>query len=220
MNLHVKLLLNQLAAQKEHTTDLIANLFKTYSTSSDPAFREYVKKKKENYEDGDTYTANQIMKLAGNKYESMLEAQEWNSPTKEEEEIMVLKVQIGDLKRAVKTTKTNIHRDQEPSDDTPPQHARRTSRKYERPDDLSEVRVNRFNNKIYFCCKENCGKCNGIWRMHKPSECKDILQKRDQPANTTKDEYAGLKAQRYPIKKKRAIFEGALVKKIEIQSDS
>ena len=219
-NLHVKLLLNQLAARKEHTTDLIANLFKAYSTSSDPAFREYIKKKRDNYEDGDTYTANQIMKLAGNKYESMTEAQEWNAPTKEQEQIMVLKAQIGDLKRAVKTTKPSNHITPDNRDDTPPQNDKRTSRKYERPDDLSEVRVNRMNAKIYYCCKENGGKCNGIWRVHKPSECKGITSKRDQPAKTTKDEYAGLKAQRYPPKKKHARFERALVKNIEIQSDS
>lgn len=132
---------------------------------------------------------------------------------------MVLKVQIGDPKRLVKTTKTNSHREHENRDDNSPQSARRTSRKYEHPDDRSELRVNRFNNKTYFCCKESGGKCNEIWRMHKPSECKVILQKCDQPANTVKDEYAGLKAQRYPIKKKRARFERALVKKIEIQLD-
>lgn len=68
MNLHVKLLLNQLAVGQEHTTDLIANLFKAYSTSLDPASRKYFKKKKDNYEDGDTYTTNQIIKLAGKKY--------------------------------------------------------------------------------------------------------------------------------------------------------
>ena len=71
LNLHAKLLLRQLAARKETTNYLIANLFKAYVISSDPSFCKYMKKKMETYEDDQKMTADNIMKFATNKYELM-----------------------------------------------------------------------------------------------------------------------------------------------------
>ena len=223
MNLKVKLLLSQLTARKETTSDLIANLFKAYETSSDSVFREYIKKKRDAYEDGEEYTAQQIMRLAGNKYEAMNEANTWNSPTQEQTEIMVLKAQVVNLKKVVKNAK-GYTGDTTKEEDGPKQ--RRPSRKYQRPDNLTEVRKNYLGHKIYWCCPETGGHCGGVWRVHKPTECRKPRAGRGR----VKDENENQRQQRKDKnsewgkdekqKNKRVRIAKALAQNIEVGPDT
>lgn len=74
LNTHVKLLLVALRDKKEETHDLILNLFRGYAASENQDFHEYIKNKRESYEDGYKLTARKLMTLSRNKYKLMAEA--------------------------------------------------------------------------------------------------------------------------------------------------
>ena len=80
LNEYVKNLLDSLAARGATTQDLLANLFKGYAAASDNGFRKYIKKKEEEYDDGNDITAEELMVLAENKYKAMVENNTWNAP--------------------------------------------------------------------------------------------------------------------------------------------
>ena len=64
VNLYVKTQLQLLAARQETTHDLLSNLFRGYKAASDRAFVDYIKRKQEDYEEGDTMTAADLMDKA------------------------------------------------------------------------------------------------------------------------------------------------------------
>ena len=70
LNAFVKLTQDQLTAQGETTTDLLANLFKGCLTSQDKTFRAYIEKKQEDYDDGQVFTVEGLMESAANKYKN------------------------------------------------------------------------------------------------------------------------------------------------------
>ena len=92
------------------------------------------------------------------------------------------------------------------------------NRKYEKPDDLKEVRTDGRGNKIYWCCSENGGKCGGVWQNHKPSECHGGARRKRNDADTTNQEET--KGKNKPEGNKRARIARALAKNIEIHSTS
>ena len=220
LNLHAKLLLRQLAARKETTHDLVANLFKAYATSSDPAFREYMKKKMDTYEDGHHMTADDIMKYATNKFESMQDNQTWNAPTNEQAEMMVLRTEIGNLKLAIKgkhkTGNPQRRRDDSRDDD---QTEWKRNPIWEKPDNVHEVREI-YKKKFHFCCKATGGKCEGKWRRHNPKDCEGKAYNYQKPLadkNTAADRTP--KGGR-DNKAKRIKFDKALANNVEMEISS
>ena len=45
--------------------------------------------------------------------------------------------------------------------------------KNEKPDPIDEERTWKTKT-FHYCCEETGGKCDGKWRVHKPSECKGL----------------------------------------------
>ena len=68
-NQHVKSLVNQLHMRREKTNDLLTNLFKGHLAASDKQFIEYIKKKKDEYEEGTDLSTDRLMTL--NRLESL-----------------------------------------------------------------------------------------------------------------------------------------------------
>jgi Transketolase, C-terminal domain len=91
LHTHVKDTVEDLTALGETTQDLLANLFKAYAKVPDNEFVLYVNTKRQLYDEGTNYTAEQIMKFAGDKYKQRIEDKTWIAPSKDQEKIVALK---------------------------------------------------------------------------------------------------------------------------------
>ena len=90
-NSYVKQQVDSLAARGQHSTDLLANLFKSYLAASDRQFTAYIKGKQERYEEGKRITSNQLIIMAETRYQIIVDKSEWNAPSPEETQILALK---------------------------------------------------------------------------------------------------------------------------------
>ncbi len=105
MNDFVTSLHDALMARGETSNDLFGNLFKGYKAAFDRHFIAYIEKKEEDYEDGSlSITPQQLMTLAKNRYEVLVEKGLWNAPSAEEEKILALKATV---KRLQNTNRSN-----------------------------------------------------------------------------------------------------------------
>jgi hypothetical protein len=98
-NLYVKNQMGSLEARGETTMDLLANLFKAYANASDREFKQYIKKKEEEYDDGDDIPPTVLMQKALTKYKTLVEKGKWNAPSDEETKIIALEAQLKKLTR-------------------------------------------------------------------------------------------------------------------------
>ena len=73
VNAYVKGLLLSLTARGGRTEDHLSNLFKSYLATSDKNFVECIRRKLEKYEEGKEYRAEELMKLADNKFKLLEE---------------------------------------------------------------------------------------------------------------------------------------------------
>ena len=96
-NLHVKDLLQSLAAYGETTLDLMENLYKGYKMASDHTFTAYIGQKESDHEDGNGCTTEELMGFALAKYKTLTAKKLWNAPSEESEKIIALEAQVKKL---------------------------------------------------------------------------------------------------------------------------
>jgi len=101
-NAYVKDLIDSLTARGETMQDLLANLFKAYKAVTDCEFVTYIRKKEDQYEEGEDIDTDLLMLQADNKFKTMFEAKTWNAPSPEEEKILALETQIHKLQKKKK----------------------------------------------------------------------------------------------------------------------
>ena len=87
-----------LKARGHNVEDLNLDLFKGYVVCSDEKFREYIEKKKDDYEDGFDMTPEKLMTYAENKYNIMMRDKVWNALSSDQEKIVVLSPTVQELK--------------------------------------------------------------------------------------------------------------------------
>ena len=80
----------------------LANLFKGYNSCYnavvDIEFKDYIKQKKSSYEDGTLNLGeDQLMLIAENKFDALVQSGDWNQPTREQEQIIVLTATIQNM---------------------------------------------------------------------------------------------------------------------------
>jgi hypothetical protein len=100
-NESVKIIILQIHERgaKVEDENLMGNLFRAYLSVSDEVFHRYLEIKKDDYNDGKTdLSPVNLMKLAGNKYKSLVEEDMWQAPTAIDKEIIALRAQIESLK--------------------------------------------------------------------------------------------------------------------------
>ena len=88
------------------THDLLSNLFRAYKVVSDKDFVTYINKKKDEYDEGKDITPSQLMLLAGNKFKTKKQDNEWNAPSEEQEQIIALRAQVEKLQKYKNKTKS------------------------------------------------------------------------------------------------------------------
>jgi hypothetical protein len=103
-NAYVKTQVIALEARGETTTDLLVNVFKGYESAQDADFIDFVKRKKDAYDEGDDITVTNLMDAAENKYKTRVLLKTWSAPTKEQEQILALTAQVNRLRLTPKKT--------------------------------------------------------------------------------------------------------------------
>ena len=103
-NAYVKTQVIALEARGETTTDLLVNVFKGYESAQDADFIDFVKRKKDAYDEGDNITVTNLMDAAENKYKTRVLLKTWSAPTKEQEQILALTAQVNRLRLTPKKT--------------------------------------------------------------------------------------------------------------------
>ena len=103
-NAYVKTQVIALEARGETTSDLLVNVFKGYETAQDSEFALFIKRKKDAYDEGGDITVTSLMDAAENKYKTRVLLKTWSAPTKEQEQILALTAQVGQLRLASKAT--------------------------------------------------------------------------------------------------------------------
>jgi hypothetical protein len=92
-NAYVKTQVIALEDRGETTTDLLVNVFKGYGMAQDADFLDFVKRKKDAYDEGADITVTNLMDAAANKIETRVLLKAWSAPTKEQEQILALTAQ-------------------------------------------------------------------------------------------------------------------------------
>ena len=169
-NTYVKLLIDGLRSRGETSHDLLVNLFKGYMACSDREFVAYIKRKQDSFEEGTPIQVDHLMKNAADKYKTLLQKGKWNAPDANEAKIMALQAELRKLKKGKeegRKKKQYTKGKQSDANTKPKWFTKRPSK-----DDLHKPKEWK-GRKWYYCHPDTGGKCDGVWRQHLPSECKE-----------------------------------------------
>jgi hypothetical protein len=165
-NEYVKEQLETLEAGGETTTELITNLFKGYLRAKDDTFREWVRIKKLEYNDG-TYNINpngiDFMNAAHKHYKDLLLAKEWMKMDEKQQSILALQMEIQEVKAQAATAARGKRKN-----DGNGKRAGSNEWAWKKvPPRPGEPKTKKFRGKTYHWCNNH-----KMWCLHKPSECK------------------------------------------------
>ena len=104
-NAYVKTQVIALEARGETTSDLLVNVFKGYEVAQDSEFADFIKRKKDAYDEGADLTVPSLMDAAENKFKTRVLLQAWSAPTKEQEQILALTAQVSQLQKSTSPKK-------------------------------------------------------------------------------------------------------------------
>ena len=113
-NLYVKQQRKMLARRGESSHDLLNYLFEAFEVVDDSDFRQHIKRKKDDYEEGADMTPDGLMATALNKYQTLLDKKAWRQKSTEQQQIVALTSSVKQLKdgnlelsKALKKIKSN-----------------------------------------------------------------------------------------------------------------
>ena len=182
--------MGRLHAREQEAVDLLYYLWKAYKAAPDEEFIVYMKDLKIQCDDGRaTFTAEDLMIRAENKYESRLldEENAWGKPTEEQEKIVTMTAEINSLKKDRQGTTTKKTKDKPagkkqaakkaPAKKNKEQKKKNSDKwawKCKPPKDTDSKEnnafVKTFEGKKYFCCLyHNDGA--SMWTSHHPNDC-------------------------------------------------
>ena len=181
-NGYVKLLVRSLQARGQRAEALLTHLFKGYLAASDRSFVKYINDKKDRYEEGEEMDADKLMQLADNKYRLMKEREEWDAPSAEEEKILALQAAVDRLTKSKKSKRKST---ESPKAEKERNSKRRSTKQKgrtqnppkpswmsERPSEDELHKPRKWNGSDWwYCHPDTGGKCQGVYRRHKPAQC-------------------------------------------------
>jgi len=129
------------------------------------------------------------MDLAANKHKILKTKEIWEAPSEEEEKLMALQARFDEMKKKFSNKRKGVVTTGDSNQKAFKGSTKGKSNKKQRLDkpewmskepeaqDLHEPRE--WNGaKWYYCCTKTGGKCDGVYRVHKPSECKGTAHKK------------------------------------------
>jgi hypothetical protein len=192
-NEYVKEQLETLEAGGENTTELITNLFKGYARVKDDTFKEWVRIKKLEYNDG-TYNINpngvDFMNAARKHYKDLLLAKEWMKADDKQQSILALQTEIEAVKAQAARGRRNT--------DSKRKVGESSEWAWKKiPPRSGEPKTKKFKGKTYHWCTNH-----NMWCLHKPSECK--LKSESSPKKNSKKDRNKIKMRVY-----QSLFESS-----------
>jgi hypothetical protein len=144
---------------------------------SDQEFVSYVKRKRQDYDEGIFVTEDKLMEVAENFYTRKMEDGSWNEPTEDQKRIIALTAQITKSETTVRKDKAK------PRDNKGKQANKNGKKEYELPKwkttppkgDQPKTKV--VDKRTYHWCHKH-----KMWTMHKPEDCRKSSKP---PAKTT-----------------------------------
>lgn len=171
-------------------SQFLVNLFKGYAKCTDPEFVLYIKSIQNNYEDGSrALTPAELMLLASNKYDIMVEAGTWNATSVHDKQIVALQATVGSLQSqlaagqqqqrspAAAPPPTNTETGGGERKPKPKREYPAWKKKAPGPGEALEKTVN--DKTVYWCPHHK------LWAAHKPSECRMRPANAPEPAPNT-----------------------------------
>ena len=168
-NRYVKRQVQALRSRGEDTQDLLTNLFKAYLVVPDKTFSNYIIKKKDEYDEGATMTADTLMIWAKIKYDIIQEEGKWNAPTDEEQKILALQTKISQMEKRHPIRNTNKNTFQSKRTLPPYKNKPEWFKTEPKMEDKHKSRT-WYGHQYFWCGESTGGKCNR-WRQHKPHMC-------------------------------------------------
>jgi hypothetical protein len=147
-NEYVQGLINMLRARGEGTPEFITHLFKGYAAASDSDFVQYMKEKRNCYEEEQPMDTDSLMQSALNKYNIAVQTGRWNAPDKKDATIFAMRTEIETLKS--KRTGSND----------------KWAWKLKKPE-RGAPKTKVIQKKTYHWCPTH-----EMWTIHTPAECK------------------------------------------------
>ena len=189
-NQWVRKQMGRLHAREQEAVDLLYYLWKAYKAAPDDEFVVYIKDLKSQCDDGRaTFTAEDLMVRAENKYEARLldEENAWGKPSEEQEKIVAMTAEINSLKkeRQGATSKTKKEKPAGKKQAAKKAPAKKTKEQEKKsgdkwagkgkpPKDTDSKENNAFvktfeGKKYFWCLNHNDGA--GMWTLHHPNDC-------------------------------------------------
>lgn len=180
----VKAWQQSLLARGETTSDLMVNIFTGLKACSDASFVSYIARKEDDYNEGQNISVDELLDLASNKYESLIERGIYCQPTEDQKKIVALTAKIEKLGKANKANnRTNGSGKGGKNGNTNPEKANKSGsksdsnatgakRQYETPEwklkapKSGESKTKKVKGRTYHWCKYH-----KMWCIHKESQC-------------------------------------------------
>lgn len=151
-NMFVDQQLNALLGRGHTSDELLLHLFKGYANASDETFVRYIEGKREDFEDGEEITAEDLMQSALNKYELRSQMGTWCSADKKTQRIVALEAELKDLQANAATVPSKSRREEFAWKKVKPKKGEPTTKT--------------VSKKVYhWCIKHN------LWTIHTAEKC-------------------------------------------------
>lgn len=179
-NLYVDQIRNSLFARGQSCDELLLNLFKAYSVTTDSDFVYYIKAKQHAFNEGTPISVDTLMSAALADYELKLEDGTWNAPDIKDTKIVALEAKIGELAKT-KKKEQNVTPSAAPrgNDD-------RYAWKKVKPKNGEKTKT--VSKKLYHWCPKH-----DAWVIHTPEKC-NLPDTNKKPDQSNKDAPASPKS--------------------------
>ena len=157
-NLYVTQKRSALIARGHPPTELKRQLFKAYLKCGDEEFNRFINMKKDQYEEGEPITEDELMSKALAKYELKVENKSWNVADAHKERIMALEAQVKSLKVNGSGNSASPSR-------TPKTGPDPFAWKKVKPG-VNDPQSKNVNKRKYHWCNKHA-----MWSIHTPEQC-------------------------------------------------
>jgi hypothetical protein len=191
-NKYIQLQLHSLNAKGETTNALLVHLFTAYKVASNSNFWQLARRRGK-YERGEQMIAQSLMGFMLSHWEIMKNKNECEAPSHKEQQLMVMRAEIEEMKqkKSVQGQQTNLMKKLTDRVSSKIKVARKVKQagRYKYQDDPEWLEKNTMPNPLtkvmqhrnkswQWCSTATGGKCEGCWRVHKPSECRGTAPQR------------------------------------------
>ena len=166
-NEYVRAQVYALAARGEQTQDLLVNLFKAYFVVSDRAFKSYIEQHQNAYDDGENISYETLMSKAENKYKALVERDQWNEKSKEEEQIVALNAELKKLKLTSKFSKKDSKKNTDKKDYKKKGNKKKDVSWKTKAPTGKEPKTKKVDGDTWHWCHHH-----SRWVQHTPAECR------------------------------------------------